>query len=367
MWKLPPASIEGAHAQPERTLQTTPLATTVRPYAPGDSMNRIHWRSTARTGEIQVKEFDLEQTADAWIFLDLDAAHRGRAAATTSTTEVAVRAAASIADKALAENRAVGLTVNGHRMTVVPADRGARQRLKILQLLAAVEADGRTPLQEALVTGRQPAPAGDDGDRRHAVAGPGLRAAARDAPHPRHRDGRDARSTRRRSSPPRTRRRRRGPAPARARRAPRARRVRDADLRRRAHARTWPRRWPDDDRRLPLRRPAEGWMTLALVAALALIVAWAMDDPRWVNGKGELTDCLGHVRPARGRRRVRGPKVGWGRWTTHLMGALFAAILIPVVAGWTAYPGTSLVGRVPRGRRRARSRRTSTSPGAGSS
>jgi uncharacterized protein (DUF58 family) len=150
LWRLPPASIEGAHAQPERTLQTTPLATTVRPYAPGDSMNRIHWRTTARTGEIQVKEFDLEQTADAWIFLDLDA---GVAAGSgdDSTTEVAVRAAASIADKALAENRAVGLTVNGHRLTVLPADRGARQRLKILQLLAAVDADGRTSLDEALL------------------------------------------------------------------------------------------------------------------------------------------------------------------------------------------------------------------------
>jgi uncharacterized protein (DUF58 family) len=152
MWKLPPANIEGAHAQPERTLQTTPLATTVRPYAPGDSMNRIHWRTTARTGEIQVKEFDLEQTADAWLFMDLDAANEA-GSGDDSTTEVGVRAAASIADKALGENRAVGLTINAHRLTIVPSDRGARQRLKILQLLAAVEADGRTPLAEALVTG----------------------------------------------------------------------------------------------------------------------------------------------------------------------------------------------------------------------
>ncbi len=72
LWRLPAASIEGSHAAPERTLQTTPLATSVRPYAPGDSMNRIHWKSTARHGEIQVKEFDLEQTSDAWIFLDLE-------------------------------------------------------------------------------------------------------------------------------------------------------------------------------------------------------------------------------------------------------------------------------------------------------
>ena len=64
-----------------------------------------------------------------------------------------MRAAASIADKALGENRAVGMSTSGHRLTVLPADRGARQRLKILQLLAAVEADGRTPLAEALVTG----------------------------------------------------------------------------------------------------------------------------------------------------------------------------------------------------------------------
>jgi uncharacterized protein (DUF58 family) len=152
LWHLPPASIEGAHASPERTLQTTPLATTVRPYAPGDSMNRIHWRTTARSGEIYVKEFDLEQTTDVWLFLDLDAEFEA-GEGDDSTTEVAVRAAASIADKAIGENRAVGLTVSGHRTTVIPADRGARQRLKILQLLAAVEADGSTPFDEVLITG----------------------------------------------------------------------------------------------------------------------------------------------------------------------------------------------------------------------
>ena len=78
LWRLPAANIEGSHAAPERTLQTSPLATAVRPYAPGDSFNRIHWRSTARHGEIQVKEFELEQTADAWIFLDLQAGRAGR-------------------------------------------------------------------------------------------------------------------------------------------------------------------------------------------------------------------------------------------------------------------------------------------------
>jgi uncharacterized protein (DUF58 family) len=151
LWRLPAASIEGSHAAPERTLQTSPLATAVRPYAPGDSFNRIHWKSTARHGEIQVKEFELEQTADAWIFLDLERSVQG-GRGEDSSVEIAVRAAASVAAKALLENRAVGMTVNGHRQAIVPADRGARQHLKIMQLLAAVEGDGSTPLAEALVS-----------------------------------------------------------------------------------------------------------------------------------------------------------------------------------------------------------------------
>ena len=150
LWRLPAANVEGSQSAPERTLQTTPLATTVRPWAPGDSFNRIHWRATARHGEIQVKEFELEQTADAWIILDLDrSVQTGRG--DESTVEAAVRVAASVADKAIRENRAVGLTVNAHRLAQLQPDRGGRQHLKIMQLLAAVDGDGGTPLGESLV------------------------------------------------------------------------------------------------------------------------------------------------------------------------------------------------------------------------
>ncbi len=151
-WRLPNANLEGSHSAPERTLQTTPLATSVRPYAPGDSFNRIHWRSTARLGEIQVKEFDLEQTADVWLFVDLEAAVAG-GVDDESTVEQSLRVAASIGHDAILENRAVGLTTSGHRIVEIPADRGARQRFKIMQLMAAVAGDGRTPLAEVLLTG----------------------------------------------------------------------------------------------------------------------------------------------------------------------------------------------------------------------
>jgi uncharacterized protein (DUF58 family) len=149
-WRLPAANLDGSHAMRERTLQTTPLATTVRPWAPGDAFNRIHWKSTARHGDIQVKEFDLEQTADLWVILDLDRGVQA-GAGDESTVEAAIRVAASITDVAIQENRAVGATVSAHRLTNLPPDRGSRQRLKLMQLLAAVDGDGTTPLSEALV------------------------------------------------------------------------------------------------------------------------------------------------------------------------------------------------------------------------
>ncbi len=151
-WRLQAVSLEGSRSTPVRTQQTTPLATSVRPYAPGDAFNRIHWPSTARTGDIQVKEFDLEQTADVWIVLDLQRATQV-GAGDDATVEVGVRVAAAIAERAIEENRAVALTTTGSRVTVLPPDRGPRQRQKILQLLAAVDGDGTTPLAEALVAG----------------------------------------------------------------------------------------------------------------------------------------------------------------------------------------------------------------------
>jgi uncharacterized protein (DUF58 family) len=151
-WRLPPAPVEGSASRPERTSQSTPLVTSIRPYAPGDAFSRIHWRSSARQQELQVKEFDIEQTADLWCFLDLDRArHVGEG--DNGSIETCVSAGASIAGHALAAHRAVAFEAIGHRRIVVPLDRGPRQRQKLLGVLAVVAPDGETPLEEMLAEG----------------------------------------------------------------------------------------------------------------------------------------------------------------------------------------------------------------------
>ena len=92
---------------------------------------------------------------------------------------------------------------------------------------------------------------------------------------------------------------------------------------------------------LPL-RPSEGWIVPVLVVIQGLILAWAVDDPAWVNGRDTLTDGLVLCAMAGVAVGFIGPKVGWGRWTTHGIGALFAALVIPILAGLAVEPGVSI-------------------------
>jgi uncharacterized protein (DUF58 family) len=150
-WRLPPSPVDGTMPSKRRFEAASPLVSSIRPYVYGDAINRIHWLSSVRHGELHVKEFDLEQTADMWMVLDLDrAAHAGSGEG--SSVETAVSAAASIAVQTLSENRAVGLTVSSRRQHVLTPDRGTRVEQKILHLLANVQADGSRPLAEVMMS-----------------------------------------------------------------------------------------------------------------------------------------------------------------------------------------------------------------------
>jgi uncharacterized protein (DUF58 family) len=149
-WRLPPSPIDGTTpARRRHEAAAAPLVSTVRPYVHGDAINRIHWLSSARHGELHVKELDLEQAADLWILLDLDrGVHAG--IGPDASVETAVSIAASVALRTLADNRSVAMTASARRIQVHQPDRGPRVEQKLLHLLANVQADGTTPLAEVL-------------------------------------------------------------------------------------------------------------------------------------------------------------------------------------------------------------------------
>ena len=84
----------------------------VRAYQAGDPMNRIHWRATARTGQLHSKVYEASTVAGAAILLDFHhAGYDPRHEPVRS--ELAVTAAASLANCLFQLGQQVGLLTNG--------------------------------------------------------------------------------------------------------------------------------------------------------------------------------------------------------------------------------------------------------------
>ena len=144
-FSVPAANLPGEGRFRRRTHYVTPNAAGVRPYEFGDSFNRIHWKSTARTGELMVKIFELDPASDIWLILDLErGVHVGEGE--DSTEEYAVRIAASVARFFLMANRSVGFMSFGRKFDVEEPERGVQQYTRILESLAMARTWGDVPL-----------------------------------------------------------------------------------------------------------------------------------------------------------------------------------------------------------------------------
>jgi len=160
----PSGLVAGGDAQRQRAHFVTTNAAGVRDYAPGDSFNRIHWRSSARKDKLLVKEFELDPQADMWIFLDLSAASRSALPQTSNiaygngetlyipaaTDEYEVVIAASIAQYFLTDDRTLGFITYSPNRYVMQPDRGNRQFMRILETLTVAQSTSTVDFAQML-------------------------------------------------------------------------------------------------------------------------------------------------------------------------------------------------------------------------
>ena len=147
--QLPEGTTTGSIRSHVRSLHVTTNAAGIREYAPGDSLRRIHWLSTARRQKMMSKEFDREPSGDLWIILDMDEGVQA-GEGEESTEEYGVILAASLADRVLRENRAVGLVARGGERVLIPLGKGRGQIWRILRGLAHVTTTSNGTLAETL-------------------------------------------------------------------------------------------------------------------------------------------------------------------------------------------------------------------------
>ena len=129
-----------------RTPAVTPESSTVREYAHGDGLRRIHWPYTARMNRLMVKEFDIGVSAQAWAVLDMDSrSHVGQLP--DNTEELAVTVAASLVRHWDETATPVGLAVNAGESWILRPDRRPAQLGILMETLAGIHADGSLPLE----------------------------------------------------------------------------------------------------------------------------------------------------------------------------------------------------------------------------
>ncbi|GAA2466754.1 DUF58 domain-containing protein [Agromyces soli] len=127
--QLPPSSaglIRDLEGAPSSQLVDADLSFhAVREYEPGDSQRHIHWKATARTGTLMVRQYEESRHARIAVLLDLDLdGYRDE-----DEFELAVSAAASLGVQGVREGRDVLVGVSAE---LDPADRGSVQAMRSL-------------------------------------------------------------------------------------------------------------------------------------------------------------------------------------------------------------------------------------------
>jgi uncharacterized protein (DUF58 family) len=135
----------------QHLFQDPVLTAGVREYLPGDSLKRIHWKSTARLGRLQTKIYEPTTTVDISIFLDVRTLKAPLWGSSYQLQELGIITAASISEYTLKAGFRVGLYVNqvtrfSQGMMTVPPSRHPDQLERILEGLAQLHQVETVPM-----------------------------------------------------------------------------------------------------------------------------------------------------------------------------------------------------------------------------
>src|SRR3954454_795442 len=121
----------------------------IRDFQQGESLRRVHWRSTAKRRKLMVKELTDMPRDEAAVLLDGDAASvagpRGQ-----SSFDAEVRAAASLMSRMVALGQRCSLVIHGATRERLRIQAGGGEWATVLAALAAVEPTADRPLHAML-------------------------------------------------------------------------------------------------------------------------------------------------------------------------------------------------------------------------
>ncbi len=121
----------------------------IRPHNPGEPLSRIDWKSTAKTGNLMLREMDDPASGDLTVLLDATASQVVGDQPQTNF-ELAVQAAGSVADFILGTGRSVNLLLHDSRERSTRLAPGFNGHCELLDVLAQATPSAKAPLAASL-------------------------------------------------------------------------------------------------------------------------------------------------------------------------------------------------------------------------
>lgn len=123
----------------------------LREYRRGDNPRHVHWPTTARLGELMVKEFEPLASASMYLAMDLSR-DSNVGSGKHSSLEYAIRIAASIGRYACNNGMPIRMNGDGFSRLAIEIGSGEAHFREMLDALAIVDADGVIPYAKVMQT-----------------------------------------------------------------------------------------------------------------------------------------------------------------------------------------------------------------------
>lgn len=120
----------------------------IREYRHGDSVRKIYWRRSARTGQLVIRE--TTQSVHKLYWCVIDSRSNARDADETAALEATMSAAATFICSSLEQGASVGLICNGDPLVILPPGSGRAYRPRLLRELALREGGHEDSLAERI-------------------------------------------------------------------------------------------------------------------------------------------------------------------------------------------------------------------------
>lgn len=120
----------------------------IRNYVSGDRLSRIHWKATARSGQLKTKEFEYHVTNDFLFFIDCEAS---KYVDKQHLYERSISLAATLIKYAIQNHFTAGLSAFREEEVIIPMARSQEHLIRLFKELTRLQPDSTYPLSKLLL------------------------------------------------------------------------------------------------------------------------------------------------------------------------------------------------------------------------